>query len=150
MGWISAAGVIQHFHRNLLRHERNNLEGLPLDAEVRRDLPFPCRPSAGRGERKPWAVWQVYIDNFDLLEIGPLMDTMPPDHLGHLPRDLHRALELYRSTGVPTSDEKQVVREAKTTSLGVAVNGDVGCFSPPPLFVQRLLHLTLTTLSRPR
>eukprot|EP00973_Karenia_brevis_P088064 12212257-Karenia_brevis.AAC.1 len=71
MGWISATGVIQHLHRNLLRRERNNLERLPLDAEVRRDLPFPCRPAAGGGERKPWAVWQVYIDNFDLLEIGP-------------------------------------------------------------------------------
>ena len=81
MGWLSAVGVSQHAHRNLLRRAAPG-RGLPavraLEAlgvgvgeehfdwsrEVRRDRPLP-QSSTGSAR----SAFQVYIDNLDEYEV---------------------------------------------------------------------------------
>ncbi|CAK0807151.1 unnamed protein product, partial [Prorocentrum cordatum] len=73
MGWISAAGVTTHLHRNMLRRSGAVPRGLSPSCEItrRRRLPLgaekPCPPA-----------WMVYIDN---LEIAEIVDKSEADKL---------------------------------------------------------------------
>eukprot|EP00971_Amphidinium_carterae_P061642 1220564-Amphidinium_carterae.1 len=71
MGWISACGLIQQAHRNML------LQPFPIGIaadgleEIRRDLPLPFLERRPAAERPLVCaqVWQIYIDNLDILEV---------------------------------------------------------------------------------
>ncbi|CAK0796360.1 unnamed protein product, partial [Prorocentrum cordatum] len=55
----------------------------------------------------------------------------------------------YEHFNVPRSENKAVIRETTTQSLGEAIDGDRGTIGPPAEFVRRLISLTLATLQRP-
>ena len=64
MGWLSAVGVIQHLHRNIISSGRCHRGGLDPDAELVRGKPFPVTLDSFT---RWW--WEVYVDNFDTGEI---------------------------------------------------------------------------------
>ena len=72
MGWDSATGVVQHAHRSLCA-----FAGYPPGLEIRRDRPLK-QWYVERGREQPpskicaddlFRLWQVYLDNLDMLEI---------------------------------------------------------------------------------
>lgn len=86
MGWLSAVGVCQHLHRQLLLAKPPSGAGLPRTVELRKDRPFP----GGSSTVQPsW--WQVYIDNFDR---GLILDVCDPEELTNLtPEERRRLME---------------------------------------------------------
>ena len=82
MGWISAVGICQHAHRNMLKREfticgspklveleealqmYRGQEHLDFSGEVRRDRSLPMRQTGGAR-----SAFQIYIDNFDEYEV---------------------------------------------------------------------------------
>ena len=60
MGWVSAVGVCQHLHRQLLKTASPLGAGLPPPCELRKDRVLP-----GGSTQVGMSWWQVYIDNFD-------------------------------------------------------------------------------------
>ena len=64
MGWLSAVGVVQHLHRNIISSGRSLRGGLDPDAELVRGKPFPVTLDSFT---RWW--WKVYVDNFDIGEI---------------------------------------------------------------------------------
>ena len=64
MGWLSAVGVIQHLHRNIISSGQRHHGGLDPDAELVRGKPFPVTLESFT---RWW--WNVYVDNFDIGEI---------------------------------------------------------------------------------
>ena len=60
MGWLSAVGVCQYLHRQMLVAPPPLGAGLPMTAELRRDKPLP----AGL-DRRVRRFFEVYIDNYD-------------------------------------------------------------------------------------
>jgi len=66
MGWISAMGLAQYLHRQMhIRGTGGPCAGLPLDREVRKDKPVPALAS---GRQPPGGLWQIYADDFDVIE----------------------------------------------------------------------------------
>ena len=61
MGWLSAVGVIQHLHRNIISRGRCQRGGLDSDAELVRGKPFPVTLDSCT---RWW--WKVYVENFDI------------------------------------------------------------------------------------
>ena len=121
-------------------------ESAPCHADVLHRLWREAHPSE---EGVLWRAWQVYIDNLDVLEVLDWRDagTLTVDQV---PPFQQLARERYRLAGVPRSEEKAVIRDLRTKALGNAVDGLQGTLAPPAEFVRRLVHLTVTTLHRPR
>ncbi|CAK0903887.1 unnamed protein product, partial [Prorocentrum cordatum] len=99
------------------------------------------------GSMSVWRAWQVYIDNLDVLEITDWWQAnqLQEKGVGELAQV---ARERYQSFGVPRSENKAVIREVKSQSLGEAIDGAQGTIVPPAQFVQRLVSLTIETLRR--
>ena len=64
MGWLSAVGVIQLLHRNIISCGRSHRGGLHPNAKLVRGKPFPVTLDSFT---RWW--WKVYVDNFDIGEI---------------------------------------------------------------------------------
>ncbi|CAK0839771.1 unnamed protein product, partial [Prorocentrum cordatum] len=99
------------------------------------------------GSMSAWRAWQVYIDNLDVLEITDWWQANQLQEKG-VSELAQVARERYRSFGVPRSENKAVIREVKSQSLGEAIDGAQGTIGPPAQFVQRLVSLTIETLKR--
>eukprot|EP00971_Amphidinium_carterae_P058294 1153084-Amphidinium_carterae.1 len=89
MGWISACGVLQHVHRQLLSAIPRSLEP---SAEIRSDAAFP-----DVGAQALRTLWQVYIDNVDVLEV--CRTSQVADLVGTLADSVREALSLYKDSG---------------------------------------------------
>ncbi|CAK0818913.1 unnamed protein product [Prorocentrum cordatum] len=94
-----------------------------------------------------WVVWQVYIDNLDVLEVTDEVSAAALKAQGP-PEVVQLACERYAQRGVPRSEDKAVCREPVSQALGELIDGTRGVISPPLEFVYRLLGLTFATLDR--
>ncbi|CAK0812662.1 unnamed protein product, partial [Prorocentrum cordatum] len=94
-----------------------------------------------------WVVWQVYIDNLDVLEVTDEVSAAALKAQGP-PEVVQLACERYAQRGVPRSEDKAVCREPVSQVLGELIDGTRGVISPPLEFVYRLLGLTFATLDR--
>ena len=87
MGWVSAVGVCQHLHRNVVAlamkippqvrmefgvpledlnlREAGKRGGLALEAETCRAAPLPFD-----ARRQQWFSWKIYIDDLIVLELA--------------------------------------------------------------------------------
>ncbi|CAK0822773.1 unnamed protein product, partial [Prorocentrum cordatum] len=95
-----------------------------------------------------WRAWQVYIDNLDVLEITDWWHAKSLQEEG-MSEAVDLARRRYEHFNVPRSENKAVIRETTTQSLGEAIDGERGTIGPPAEFVRRLISLTLATLQRP-
>ena len=75
MGWLSAVGITQHLHRNLLRHAEHLPRHLPRAGEMTRRSGCPL--STTRDSATPW---MIYIDNLEVIEAVP-NPNLPTDRL---------------------------------------------------------------------
>ncbi|CAK0797626.1 unnamed protein product [Prorocentrum cordatum] len=73
MGWISATGVSQHIHRNVLKVGRPRAAGLEPEAEWRRDRGSPLTPRSS-----DTTAWEVCVDNLEIQELIDRVDAEEP------------------------------------------------------------------------
>ncbi|CAK0898854.1 unnamed protein product, partial [Prorocentrum cordatum] len=102
-----------------------------------------------RTDDQCWLVWQVHIDNSDMMEVGPAVE-MEMLKLAGRPEAMRAALERHEALGAPVSEAKAVVRESAATALGDFVNGEQGTIGPPGEFCRKVIVLAPHTLRRPR
>ncbi|CAK0789757.1 unnamed protein product [Prorocentrum cordatum] len=140
MGWISAAGVTTHLHRNMPRRSGAVPRGLSPSCEItrRRRLPLgaekPCPPA-----------WMAYIDN---LEIAEIVDKSEADKLrGTVPELLTDARVCYEAAGSPGPPGKDLHRVVRATTLGELVEG---VRRPPAGYINEMASLTLWVLGKRR
>ncbi|CAK0820073.1 unnamed protein product, partial [Prorocentrum cordatum] len=143
MGWISAAGVTTHLHRNMLRRSASVPRGLPPSQEItrRRRLPFsvekPCPPA-----------WMVYIDNLEVAEV--VSKSEATTLRGAVPELISGARACYAAAGSPGSPAKDIHRVPRATTLGELIEGVEGVRRPPAGYLTEMASLTLWTLSKKR
>ena len=91
-------------------------------------------------------MWQVYIDNLDMLEVCDWADLQ-----GLTAKDHHEGMVIardrYEFFQVPRSLGKEVVRALQIETLGDQIDGFQGVMGPPAVFVRELIHFTLATLN---
>ncbi|CAK0795565.1 unnamed protein product [Prorocentrum cordatum] len=143
IGWISAAGVTTHLHRNMLRRSASVPRGLPPSQEItrRRRLPFsvekPCPPA-----------WMVYIDNLGVAEVVGKSEATTLR--GTVPELISEARACYAAAGSPGSPAKDIHRVPRATTLGELIDGVEGVRRPPAGYLTEMASLTLWTLSKKR
>ena len=136
MGWLSAVGVCQHIHRNMIRKGTAVPRGLPVEHELRRDRPTPWTP-----ETRSRVCWQVFVDNQDCIEIieSEDLDVM----LGTESPFMRNADDCYDHWGAEGNAKDLVWRQADIQSLGTRVLGKQGILVPPRNYITTLVALTL-------
>eukprot|EP00438_Fugacium_kawagutii_P022177 Skav235072 [mRNA] locus=scaffold3466:131994:145576:- [translate_table: standard] len=141
MGWHSSVGVMQQISREILLSK-----GLPQELELhklRHLPPWFAKVVAAADDQHAW--WQVYLDNF-----------MSGERSAGDERVLNRALqshamEAWRSSGVLTAKDKEVVNEQVAVELGVRLDGPqglLGC-SAERVFKTVLASLRLLQVASP-
>ena len=122
MGWLASVAVAQHLHRELAlrlpslgRDVIHSGAGLPRSRELRKDRPHPSGLSSGT----PSASWQIYLDNFDTMEIseGNVETSLEWQRLIRL---------VYAEWGLPRHPGKCVEQGEQVTTLGATRYGDAG------------------------
>ena len=164
MGFGAATGIIQHIHRNLTKlptigNSLDSLPSLPGGEELRRDRPVPPdvnllqpRPVSAEGRSARWRVWQIYIDNWDQLQIWDCEELEA--FLKHLCEcgseqlsDEQRLLrQRYRHFGIPRSESKTESFNLTPQPLGTAVQGVIGRMAVPTQYILDLVHFTFYSL----
>eukprot|EP00971_Amphidinium_carterae_P351971 6492369-Amphidinium_carterae.2 len=145
MGWKSAVGLVQYIHKRLLRESALPLQlgaGLPSDRELRADRPLPLHRGGCSGFDK---LWQLYIDDFDVLELVSVYEEAkhgPPEWQ-------QRARNTYDHYRLPTSRAKAGVRERRSIRLGYELDGELARLGVPPEKIGRLIGLTRWALEAP-
>ena len=143
MGWLSAVGVTQHLHKNLLKHESQLPRELPAAREVTRRRPFPMGTT--REQRHAWA---IYIDNLEIMEV---VDRNEAEQLkGSISPLLEAAKENYDVAGSAGNDKKEVRRVTQVVTLGERIDGEQGWRSPPSGYGTRLALMTCWLMARGR
>ena len=149
MGWKNAVGVIMHLHRNMLRRgtalpkaidmggvaDTEGGQGLENEEELRRDRPVPL--TALDSDRR---IWQVYVDDFILLEVVDRSETASA--VGTVSDALTAAKARYAFWGAAGNDKKEVRRQLSGAALG-AEFGPAGDFLDAPKgYALELVSLT--------
>ncbi|CAK0798868.1 unnamed protein product, partial [Prorocentrum cordatum] len=142
MGWISAAGVATHFHRNTLRRSSAVPRGLCPSWEIARRRRLPL------GAEKSCPPAWVMVGN---LEIAEVVDESEADKLrGGVPELLSNARACYEATGSPGSPGKDLHRVVGATTLGELVDGVEGVRRPPAGYIAVKASLALWVLGKRR
>ena len=140
MGWLSAVGVIQHVHRNIISSGRRHQGGLDPDAELVRGKPFPVTLDCST---RSW--WKVYVDNFDIGEIFGRNVAAEVIHTESLSQAVYR--EALDSMGAA---EKGASREAVGITMGSGIDGISGRAAPTLRKILDHVSLTAWLLAQPR
>ena len=143
MGWLSAVGVIQHLHRNIISSGRRHQGGLDPDAELVRGKPFPVTLDCST---RWW--WKVFVDNFDIGEIFGRGVTAGFVHTESLSQAVYR--EALDSLGVPRAAENGTSREAVGITMGSVIDGISGRAAPTLRKILDYVSLTAWLLAQPR
>eukprot|EP00971_Amphidinium_carterae_P129112 2557437-Amphidinium_carterae.1 len=128
MGWKGAVGICQYLHRRMVAlsvgkpgHDLK-AEPLPLEREARKDKQFPFLSSAARYEnRNLQALWQLYIDDVDMIELRPRGAQAQQTPLWQA--DLR---ERYDYWSAARSESKAGEQELAAKRLGFWVDGSSG------------------------
>ena len=91
------------------------------------------------------SMWQVCVDNLDVLETCDWADLQELAESGQhegivVARERYKRFQVLRSPGM------EVTRSLPTKSLGDHIDGYQGVIGPPDAFVRELIHFTLATL----
>jgi hypothetical protein len=156
MGWLSAVGVCQHAHRNLLRLnfapncplavrelqrvlQEKQQEHLDWSREIRRDRTMP--PTCMSGMRSSF---QIYIDNLDEYEVIDAMDQAELE--GTISPLAERFESLYGAWAAPGNPSKNFERVPVMTTLGITTHGLEGKRYPPDGVLSKLVGFTIWSL----
>ena len=125
MGWLSATGVMQAVHRQILVRPKGGGTPLPTAAEIRKSGVLPMGPDQ-RFDRG----WQVYLDNFAGLSV------VKARHLEGAQREIDRwhaaTREAWKVHSIPSAADKSVSNSLQATELGCEVLGRRGTLGTIP------------------
>jgi len=140
MGWLSAVGVCQSLHRELLTSQVPRGAGLPGKAELRKGR-SPSAAADGRIAQ----FFQAYIDNYDEGEIvgHPRATARGPSAWQGRVRDA------YRRWGAARAEDKSAERAEMGATLGGVIDGSLGTVGPADARVCELLSIATWALQRP-
>ena len=134
MGWKSACGLMQYFHRRLCFAETPAGASLDTRQEIRRDCPVPTSSGSERA-----SYLTVYLDNFTQAEL------IHWDRLAAESKEspeVRAVLEAWGRWGVPSQKSKAVLRSTEHQTLGCRIEGKLGLIGPPRQVLSELLGLT--------
>ena len=135
MGWSAAVTVVQHLHRRMALSPR----GLEPSRELHRERPLPEKELGVDN-----AYWNLYIDDFTLLETLVGDHSVETESLSSSCSDSQRSIRsIYESLNVPYSKDKGEVRVTSSDKLGAHINGDEGTIGIGQLRAIELLSLGL-------
>ena len=141
MGWKSACGLLQWYHRQWALSPSPVGAGLPAFREIRKDRPLP--PEV-REALPSWFL--IYIDNFMVAEWQHLSMLAAAQEMAGDWQQLMR--EAYANHGAARSEKKAVERSPFVQTLGVEIDGLAGTVGTPRDFDIRLLALSAFCLNR--
>ena len=136
MGWHSSVGLMQAISREVLISQ-----GMPPELELKKTGKLPSWFSISAKESSPTkAWWQVYLDNFMAGEVGN-EEWKLNQRLQEL------AMRSWKTVGILTAEDKQVLDAREVTELGVRYDGVSGLLGGSPERVHKsclaALHLML-------
>ena len=118
MGWSAAVSIVQHLHRRMALSP----DGLVPSRELHRERPMPEKLL---GEDN--AYWNLYIDDFTLLEtVTPEIGDGASVSSASSSTSQKNIRQIYEGLGVPYSKEKGEIRVTSTDKLGAHVDGSEG------------------------
>ena len=123
MGWKSACGLMQYFHRRLCFAPPPGGAGLDVAEEVRNDCPVPGSAGGARA-----STLTVYLDSFTQAEL------IHWDRLSSLDEkspEVKAVLAAWAHWGVPSQESKAVLRATEHQTLGCRIDGRRGVIGPP-------------------
>ena len=112
MGWKSAVGVLQYFHRRLCLLPPPRGAGLKPGDELRKDRPMPSSSSGSKDSERGF--WSVYVDNFTQVELTYLDETSGRKGATEEQKNLRAAYDYW---GVPRAEDKAVERQVGSMRL---------------------------------
>ena len=120
MGWNSSVGIMQQLSRELLLSK-----GVPSNLELHKGRPAPAWfVKSVQGASANRTFWQVYLDNFMAAE-----HVDGAYHQGDIKLQ-ELAMRAWRSAGVLTAEDKQVLGAETAVELGVRLYGTAGLLGP--------------------
>ncbi len=90
-------------------------------------------------------IFQVYIDNYDEMQVGHLDDA----DQGQLSEWVQALKEVAGRWGIPYAEDKRAVRQTKGATLGGKIDGVLGVIAPSAERQVKLLGMTLHMLTLP-
>ena len=135
MGWSAAVTVVQHLHRRMALSPG----GLDPSRELHRERPMPEKKL-----QEDNAFWNLYIDDFTLLETIAAGEQPAKSSNDSVCSDSQQSIRsIYEGLGVPFSKDKGEVRVSATDKLGAHLNGDEGTLGLGQARAVELLSLGL-------
>lgn len=138
MGWKSACGLLQAFHRRLCFAPPPMGAGLDPNREVRKDGPLPrvCGEGAAEGTGQ---FLTVYLDNFAEGELKHVSELATLEARSPGVKAVQAAWERW---GIPSQESKATLRSIDHETLGCRLDGRKGILAPPRSTLSSLLGLT--------
>ena len=138
MGWSSSVGIMQAISRQVLLKQ-----GLPADLELRKTKGLPTWfTSSVEGATSDRAWWQVYLDNFMSAQVGG-SESQRDQALQSL------AMVAWKSAGILTAEDKQVLGSTVATELGVRLDGETGLLGASAERIHKTCLASLHLLTKP-
>ena len=110
MGWQSACGLLQYFHRRLCFLPPPSGAGLDPNREIRRDMPLPLKMN------KSWKdFFTVYLDGFSQAELVHISELASAAEVPSVTAAVHAAWTNWR---IPRHLGKEVIKENEIEVLG--------------------------------
>jgi len=131
MGWLSAVGVCQSLHRELLIARSPGGAGLPPGAELRKDR----APQADQ-EGRLTHFFQAYIDNFD--EGRVVSQSGSATGPSSWQKEVRGA---YQHWGAARAKDKAVEQSERGSTLGGEIHGRLGAIAPSDKRLAELLSI---------
>ncbi len=140
MGWSSSVGLMQEISENLLLRG-----GLDPRHQIRRGATLPVWMVGLLGEAKLsgsyW--WHVYLDNFCAAE------RIAPEEASVAGAECHKLAEqIWRDSGVLSSEKKRKAFEARIEELGAEIDGLEGTLGASTERLRKVMWATVWLLNQ--
>ena len=148
MGWLSAVGICQSLHREILLRSRPGGAALPRAMELRKDKPAP----GAHGDRLQH-FFQSYIDNWDEGKALPLkFDEQGRPLAASRPAGpsqwQSQVRAAYQATGAARADDKSVEQGIEGCTLGGVIDGVIGKAGPSHKRLAELISISCWLLRK--
>ena len=138
-----ACGIMQYIHRRILSMRSPLGANLPVERQIRKDLPFPAWHFRN-GNQDFGRIVSMYLDGFTEFDLKHWNDLVIGS-CGQLQAAMQKA---YTSWNVPRQETKALSRQIEVEDLGCHIDGVFGAVSTPRQFDVDLGAATLWLLSQ--
>ena len=133
MGWQSACGLLQYFHRLCFLPPPLGA-GLDPSKEIGRDIPSPRTMDKSRQD-----FFTVNLDGFSQTELVHISELASAAEIPKATAAVHAA---WANWGIPWQLGKEVIKQDEIFVLGARVSGSLGRISLPRTIVSQLTALS--------